>query len=262
MLVIDSDKSAAEHREQYRSRLRLPSGAPISACLHRSVAYCNRPYLIPAPSIFKTIPRADWIPMIRDGAGHFLHDRTKNVLPPHDQGSTNYCWAHGTVRGLEVLRVYEGQRPLVLSAESVAVPLTNGRNRGGYADEAVKQLCDFGACEQRYWPANDRDANNADKAWLENRDLYRVLKWLDVVGWDVQMTLALRRIPCPIGLGWWEHLVCGLDPVELDSKTVGLGFDNSWGGDYGDNGYAVLDEKHGTADLGAIAPLSASFSLN
>jgi hypothetical protein len=260
MLVIDSDKSAGEQIQLAYARrpmLDIPSGP---GCLPKRAAYAARHFLIPASKIFPTIPRSDWIPMIRDGQGDFLSDRRKNILPPHDQGQTNYCWAHGSVRALEVLRVWEGQRPVILSAESVAVPLTGGRNRGGYPDEAVQQLHDYGACEQTYWPNNSRDERTAKKGWIDNRLLFQIINWLDVIGWDLQITLALHRIPVAIGLGWWGHLVCQLDPVEIDSKTVGIGIDNSWGSDWGENGYGVLTERRGTADLGAFAPLSATFS--
>jgi hypothetical protein len=159
-----------------------------------------------------------------------------------------------------VLRVAEGQDPVILSAESIAVPLTGGRNRGGSPEEALHQLRNFGACEQSYWPLNDRNENNAKAGWEENRKLYRLIRWADISGFDMQMTCALLRLPVPIGLGWWGHLVCQLDPIHYGGDDFGIGCDNSWGTDYGDNGYFELTERRGTADLGAFAPLTQNFT--
>jgi hypothetical protein len=160
--------------------------------------------------------------------------------------------------------------PESLSAESVCVPVTRGRNRGGSPEEALRRLQSHGACYQEFWPKNDLNEEHAKRGWEVNAYSHRIIKWLEVSNFDDQMTLALRRIPVAIGLGWWGHLVCQLDPVYLDdlpdldnvvraSGQFGIGFDNSWGADFGDNGYAYLDEKHATADLGAFAPLSITF---
>jgi hypothetical protein len=166
--------------------------------------------------------------------------------------------------------VYQLQKPEILSAESVAVPVTGGRNRGGSPDEALERLMSHGCCKQSYWPPNDLNISHAKIGWEQNALNHVILRWADLENFDDQATLALHRIPVAIGLGWWGHLVCQLDVVYLDdipaldaidrpSGQFGVGFDNSWGADYGENGYAYLDERHATADLGAFAPISATF---
>lgn len=214
-----------------------------------------------ASDFLKPIPRNNWKDAIAAGAGSFLHDLCKAVLPPHDQGRTNYCWAHGSVRAVETLRVFEGQEPKLLSAESVAVPITNGRNIGGYAEDALDQLAEFGACEQRFWPNNDLRERMARNGWKDDRLKHRVVRWVEVDSFDLQITLALMRVPVALGLDWWGHLVCQLDPVIMKDGSVGIGIDNSWGNDFGDNGYGTLDEASGTGSSGCWAPMSINFSL-
>jgi len=113
---------------------------------------------------------------------------------------------------------------------------------------------------QTFWPLNDRDESNAELGWERNAAQHRIIRWADVEGFDMQMTCALRRLPVPIGLGWWGHLVCQLDPIHYGGTDFGIGCDNSWGSDYGENGYFELTERRGTADLGAFVPLSQNFA--
>jgi hypothetical protein len=248
--------------QEHQRRLDCHPVLPNPGCLPRTSKYDTLSFAPGAEHFVIPIPRAEWPKMIEAGQGTWLHDMTKDFLPPHDQGQTNYCWAHAPTRALEVNRLWEGQPPFVLSAESVAVPVTGGKNRGGQIEEAVRQIVNHGACTQALWPLNDRDEQNANPDWKDNRRNFRVLTHCDVNGFDMQMTFALLRIPVAIGLAWWGHAVCQLDPIMFDDGTFGIGCDNSWGLTYGEKGYFTLTEKRGTADLGAIAPLSASFLAN
>jgi len=258
--LIVSDQNADEQIEQHRHRLRGKVLYGQAGCLPRTIPFGEIPDVKPASFLFPRIPREKWADLIRAGQGTFLGNLTRPVLPPHDQAQTNYCWAHGSTRAVEALRVYQGQLPLILSAESVAVPLTGGQNRGGTPDEALLQLRKYGACKQEFWPLNDLNIKHAKTGWDNDRLDHQVIAWADVENFADQMTLALHRIPVAIGLGWWGHLVCQLDPILFPDGTFGLGCDNSWGSDYGENGYFILTESKGTADLGAFAPISETFS--
>ena len=258
-LVID-DGNYEQAIKERDDRLSGTDQQFMAGCLKRRIPYGCVPGVVKATEILTPIPREEWPGLIRDGKGTWLHDLTKGKLKSHDQGSTNYCWAHGSVRSAEVLRVFENQTPRILSAESVAVPLTGGRNRGGYPEEALQQMIDHGACVQEFWPTNDRNESHADRRWQPNAKQHRIIRWIDVVSFEMQITCAIRRLPAPIGLGWWGHLVCQLDPIHYGGNDFGIGCDNSWGSDYGDQGYFELHEKRGTADLGAFAPLTQNFT--
>jgi hypothetical protein len=258
--TIITAKNAHLFVENRLRRLKLSPNQPTAGCIGRRTKYGECAFAEPATNFIDPIPRSEWKTLIKRHHKNFLHDHTKHVLPPHDQGGTNYCWAHGSVRAVEAMRVYEGQAPLILSAESVAVPITGGRNRGGYPEEALRRLISHGACDQKLWPRNDLNIKHATRNWEDNAAQHRIIRWIDVENFTMQMTLALLRVPIAIGLGWWSHLVCQLDPVLLEDGSFGIGIDNSHGPDSGDNGYLILDEEHGTADLGAFAPLTIMFS--
>jgi hypothetical protein len=259
-LIIDNPRAAQEAVAQSHARAKLRLGMPYLGCLCGRMPYGQAPGFIRSNSVYPRIPRSQWKQLIEEGQGTFLSDLRAHNLAPHDQGSTLLCWMHGSVRALEILRLWQGQPPLLLSAESAAYTITGGRNRGGYPEEAVRALSTDGACDQTMWPMNQLTPRNAKPDWRLHAQKHVLIRWLDVETWEDQITLAINRVPVAIGLNWWNHLVCQLDPIILPNGEIGIGIDNSWGSDWGDNGYGLLNERHGTADLGAFAPLSETFS--
>jgi hypothetical protein len=208
---------------------------------------------------FPLIPEAEFPNAIRAMAGHTLHDLAGPVLPPHDQGSTPLCWAHGSTRALEILRVYEAQAAQLLSAEAVAYLATGGSMRGGSSDEALAILVQHGAPPDTDTGRNTFSTGNWNASWKDDALDYCVVGWLDVRTWQEQITLALNAVPIAITLEWWGHLVCQVDAGLDDAGKPIIGFDNSWGKLFGVNGYATLDRQHGESSGGAFAPISATW---
>ena len=257
--LIFSDEIAKIVVEEANSRACISSGKKYCGCRARETYYGLIPGTVRSKDLFPRIPRKDWVRLIKEGKGTFLQDLTKGVLPVHDQNGHSLCWMHGGVRSLEVVKVYEGQTPQLLSAECAAFQITGGRDRGGLPEEALEQLRTKGTCSEDTWPRNQLTDRGLSNDWKLELPYNVILDWMDVENWDDQMTLALNRIPVPIGLGWWGHLVCQLGPDLGPNDEPIIVFDNSWGSDWGDNGRGSLNEKMGTADLGAFAPISASF---
>ena len=248
-------------RVEATNRARLADPWQYVGCKPMPKRYTGFPSLKEWPAELPIIPREEWPDLIAAGKGSFLSDYRRGVLRPHDQKSTSRCWVHGSARALEVLRLWQGQSPLLLSPDSIAYPIEGTRDRGGYPGDACQQLADGGACPQRAWPEGDLSPRRADADWKQQALNQVLLSWLNVRKFEQQMTLAIHRIAIPIGLGWWGHLVCQLDPVQIGRRDFGVGFDTSWGSDWGENGYGILDEESATADLGAFAPLSETFSF-
>lgn len=260
-LVIDAS-NYRDIRRETENRLKL-SGATIQdGCLPRKTPYGAHHDAPRATRYLNPIPRSEWPRLIEEGAGSWISDLNDGRLPCHDQAQTNYCWAHGPARAIELGNLWENMPPLLYSAESVAVPVTGGRNRGGTTDESLDQIRDHGIAPQSYWPINDRNANHAQIGWQDAAAKTRFLHWMDVLGFDVQMTLALHRIPLPLPLSWWGHLVCQTDPVMFPDETFGIKFDNSYGPNWGDNGSGILTEDKGTAEWPTYCPLYTTFLAN
>lgn len=257
-IITRNDWVALRKYATYRSSHKGPMG--YEGCQPR-LPYGGMPRnVLPWPAEWTIPARADWPAMIKERQGKMLASLTRGKIGVHDQGSTSRCWVHGSVRAVELLRIYEGQSPLMLSPDSVAYPIEGTRDRGGYPEHACEQLAIGGACPQSAWPESELAPTNADKDWEEKALNHVLLRWIEIKTWDQQIYCGLNSIPVSIGLGWWGHLVCQVEPVVLGKSDVGIDFDNSWGNDWGYNGSGILDEESGTADLGAFAPISETFS--
>jgi hypothetical protein len=259
--IIRGENVLDAQREQ-RARLAPFARRLGPGCLPSRLKTLSYPWVAAAEDYFTPIPRSQWKTLIEQQTSPFLDQLRGEDLPPHDQGNTNYCWAHGTVRTVEIESLYQTGIAQLYSAESIGVPVTGGRNRGGTPEEALSRLRSHGACRQELWPRNELST----RLWTPEVETdalrHRILRFLRVDSWDMQITLAFLRFPVAIGLRWWGHLVAQLSPVILPDGEIGIGCDNSWGADYGENGYFALTEDTGTADLGAVAPLSVTWQTH
>ncbi len=242
------------------TRRIMAAGGPETIELYpaaRHPAYATS--IIDLTDAVEPIPRHRWKELTAAGQAANLHTLRKGRLPPHNQGPTNYCWAQGSVRTVELRILRATNIARLLSPESVAVPLTGGRNRGGNADEAFPRLVEYGACHADLWPQNSRDPNNWTRDAARSALQHRVQAFGTVKGYDRQMTIIFAGLPLALPLLWWSHLVCGTAAEEMSNGSIGTRIDNSWGADWGDDGSAVLDEEHATAEEEAYFPILTSW---
>ncbi len=209
------------------------------------------------------IPRDEWDDRIAE------MEKTKSRLsdlliqadiPCKDQNGTNYCWFNGVITACETLRCVMGLPYVALSSASGAAPIKGFRNNGGWGGDALEWMQEHGACSEELWPNAAIDRRYyTDKAKAEAMK-YRVTEAIDVEqnDFDALMTMLFNRIPCPLGLDWWGHLICAVDPVRTGTRQYGTRIRNSWGMDYGDKGFAVLSERKSIGDVVAPTQMIAS----
>lgn len=203
------------------------------------------------------IPRSEWDDRIAE------MEKTKSRLsdlvlaagiPSKDQNGTNYCWFNGVITACETLRCVEGLPYVALSSASGAAPIKGFRNNGGWGGDALEWMTEHGACSEDLWPNAAINRKYFTEEAKTQALLYRVTESTDVEQNDFEalMTMLFNRIPCPLGLDWWGHLICAMDPVKTGTKQYGVRIRNSWSDDYGDKGFAVLTERKSIGDV--VAP--------
>jgi hypothetical protein len=196
---------------------------------------------------YPLIPRSQWKTLIAEGRGTFLGDLIRAAkIPAKNQDGLNYCWAYASVSCVEAIRALQGQPFVELSPESVAGPIKNWRNDGGWGQDALDRLASVGACRADFMDApNSRSPRRWAAGWeadCANHKITAAWANIDDGEFDAVMTAALLRLPVSIGLDWWEHQVMITGPVDLGNGKYGVEFRNSWGSDYGTDGFDTLTE--------------------
>lgn len=204
------------------------------------------------------IPRSEWSERIKEIEE--THSRLSDLsysegILCKNQEATNYCWANSIVYCVELVRMSMGLGVKYLSPASVAAPIKNYKNSPGFASEALKYIIDNGIVPEENWPANSRDKGLMYPENEKRAKQYKVTEWYDISSksFDELMTCLILRIPAAVGYMWWRHQVCAVDPICLGENVYGIRIRNSWGMDYGKDGYAIIKENLAAPD-DSVAP--------
>ena len=197
------------------------------------------------------IPRSEWSARIAEmekNQSNLRHILERHRIASLNQRSTNYCWTFGVVTAITAIRAAANQPYVDLSPASVAAPIKNYRNYGGWGGEALEYIIENGICSTEYWPATaiERRYDNEDSR--ANRKHHLVTEWYDIdcgddSCFDAVMTCVLLNLPVAVGYNWWSHEVCAIYPVDKGNGKYALGCRNSWGDDYGDHGFFELEGR-------------------
>lgn len=189
-----------------------------------------------APFDRDLIPEEQWPDLIAD----MNRDKTSLLdmcdgagLKPMNQGWTNLCWMYGVTDCIQILGVLSGAKPVLLSPESVAGPLTNYANwrgspagPGGYPSKGLAHLVAHGICTQALWKPHDLNPANDNSAVKADRQNHGCTEWYDgTPGYQNRtlalrqlMTCLLRRIPVASAHNWMSHVITPGKPVYINGQ--------------------------------------------
>jgi hypothetical protein len=193
------------------------------------------------------VPRSEWqarIKEMEEQKSRHSDIVTTAGLPCKDQDQTNYCWINAPTYAVESKRVVQGQKMVILSPASAGGPIKNFRNVGGWGEEGLSYIAEFGLVPVDLWPANAIKASYntaANRAVAMN---YRCTEWWELVprNLDELISCLFLREPVAVGYNWWGHEVTGCDPVWLDGE-IALRIRNSWAMSWGSQGFGILQGK-------------------
>ena len=176
-----------------------------------------------------------------------------------NQSSSNYCWVHAPVRGMECMVIEQGGVPFTFSAFYPGAQIKRGRNVGGSGIEAVEWLSAHGTCVESLHEPMDFSTNVSQEV-VRNGLLHQILAYedLDPSDDDAIITKLLTDKPVTVGIPAWGHEVLITFLLWENGKVI-YGIDNSWGTDWGNNGRGVLQGRMSKFDeAGSIEVVEAS----
>ena len=197
-----------------------------------------------APFDLTPIPKSEWkdrIDYLKEQKAGLKDVVVAHSLKPSDQNGYRYCWAHGTVNAMRVLRAKEGQPYADLSATAVAAQIKNFRDQGGNTFDAIPFVAEHGVPTFANWPQNKVDRKYVTEAMKDEAARYKLTEWYELEPNDFEQkaTCLLNGIPVVAGYSHWGHMICDLELV-YKGDEFGVHFMNSWGEDYGEGGFGEL----------------------
>jgi len=173
-------------------------------------------------------------------------------VKPLNQGQTNFCWANGPTDCVQVARVLMGAEHVPLSPASLAGPIKNYRNEGGWGIQAVKYASEHGVCPQSLWPANDAKKKYDTEASRAERQKYAIAPdgWLDLPegDWLAVFTCVALLMPGSLAHMEWQHLVGSwvAGGVASNGELMVLCRNSGYGRD--NTGHSWIKESFGRPD--------------
>lgn len=201
------------------------------------------------------VPESEWVERIKEKTAKkellsdLIIDSTKRGWRWLNQESTNFCWCYAVVHGFMVRWLKMGGSPIRPSPASVAAPIKNYSNQGGWGTQALEWILKYGVATEEFWPQNKISRQYYESS-RENALLHRLVQAYEIRprSWGEKMSCLLNDIPVPSGYSWMGHEMCSVDAVILPNGEIGCRDLDSYAKAAGTPNFKVLSRSQGTPD--------------
>ena len=212
------------------------------------------------PADIEIIPMEEWPDRIADLERRkaTLKDRwLESGMPILNQGSWPFCHGFAAVESLMLEKVCQGEKHVMLSASSVAAPVTGFRKAGAWIGNDLKQIINVGAAPLSLIPMLTVTRSDFPPGWEKEAAKFKVTEYAELRSRDFRQhgSALLQGFGVSVGQSHWSHAVLHTNLRDVnkslpatDHNRYGTEFPNSWGETWGNKGWAVQTGSKKFAD--------------
>ena len=192
---------------------------------------------------FNTIPVGDWPELLK------VKPPLRPFVPDiKDQDGRGSCATESTTQGLQTNRSTRGLPFIELSPWSIYCFTSGGRDQGSSIDDNLEHARDVGIMPASIWPRSKGWRAKPPKLLLEEHaSQFRIEEFWDINNIEEIGTALLLGFP--VVFGWSGHSVMFCDLLDVNTGE----YANSWGRDWGDNGFGKLSLRSVNFKYGCFA---------
>jgi len=197
---------------------------------------------------FNTIPVGDWPELLK------THHSLRPFVPMiFDQDGVGSCATESTTQAMQVARAAQGLPFIQLQPWSIYSTTSGGRDQGSAIDDNLEYAREIGILPESVWPRSKGWRAKPPKSLLdEHASQFRIQEFWDIE--NIEQIGTALLLGFPVVFGWSGHSVMFCDL--LDTATAE--YANSWGSEWGDEGFGKLSLRSVNFKYGAFALRVAS----
>ncbi len=222
-----------------------PNGLLSRGCLPRDAKFGSEQPVY--EELFELYPRSDWPDLIRQNQS--LRQLVVQIKNQKNEGS---CASNATTQALQIcwLQTFGHKAFVEFSPISIYRWVASSPNNGSTIDGNLRQLRDVGALPIRNSASEESlrlmglPTNHTltptgyyqdfPSNWKDTAKFFQGIEALDIGSFAGMVSASLDGFAIVYGRS--GHAICGIAPYQ-DGSTYGIDYANSWGANWGDDGF-------------------------